>query len=161
MLLRPGQVCEHVRLLHQGAVIYYDGVEEELQLEQVGWIAQPGEMVVEITSFFQQTPTLQHLKCTVDCAFLTLSHADLQGLYAASLAWNTIGRRLGEQYMLLMAERVHLHKLNSAREKYRYFTERFPQALQSVSQRHIAAFLHIRPETLSRLRGRKGLNWLK
>jgi CRP-like cAMP-binding protein len=152
LLLRPGQVCDCIRFLHEGAVIYYDGVDEELQLEQVGWIAQPGELVMEINSFFQRTPTLTHLKCTVPCEFLTLSHSDLQTLYFESPAWNTIGRRWAEQYMLLMAERTHFHKLNSAEEKYRYFKERFPQTLQLVSQRHIAAFLHIRPETLSRLR---------
>ncbi len=155
LLLRPGEICDCIRFLHRGAVIYYDGIDEELQLEQVGWIARPGEMVLEITSFFQRIPTQVSLKCTVDCAFLTLPYADLQVLYFASPAWNTIGRRLAEEYMLLMAERTHFHKLNSAREKYRYFTERFPEALQLVSQRHIAAFLRIRPETLSRLRRKR------
>jgi len=48
-------------------------------------------------------------------------------LYFESPAWNTAGRRLAEQYMLLMAERTHFHKLNLAQEKYRYFSERFPQ----------------------------------
>lgn len=161
ILLRPGQVCDCIRFLHRGIVIYYDGVDEELQLEQVGWIAQPDELVIEINSFFQRVPTEVYLKCTADCEFLTLSHSDLQALYLDSPTWNTIGRRWAEQYMLLMAERTHFHKLNSAEEKYRYFTERFPQTLQMVSQRHIAAFLRIRPETLSRLRGRKGLNSLK
>lgn len=155
LLLRPGQVCDCLRFIHKGAVIYYDSIDEELQLEQVGWIAQPGEMVVEIISFFQRTQTQTHLKCTVPCEFLTISYADLQSLYFESPAWNTAGRRLAEQYMLLMAERTHFHKLNLAQEKYRYFAERFPQALQLVSQRHIAAFLHIRPETLSRLRSKR------
>lgn len=155
LLLRPGEVCNCVRFLHRGAVIHYDDVDEEQQLEQVGWIAQPGEMVLEINSFFQRNPTQGYLKCTVDCAFLTLSYADLQALYFESPAWNTVGRRLAEEHMLLMTERTHVHKLNSALEKYRYFTERFPEALQLVSQRHIAAFLHIRPETLSRLRTRR------
>ncbi len=156
-LLYPGQVCNCLRFLHRGAVIYYEGLDEELQLEQVSWIAQPGEMVVEISSFFQQTPTRQYLKCTADCAFLSLSYENLQTLYAQSAAWNTVGRRLVEQHMLLMAERTRFHQLSQAREKYRYFTERFPQALQLVSQRHIAAFLGIRPETLSRLRRKKKL----
>lgn len=156
VLLQPGQVCDCLRFLYRGAVIHYDSVNEELQLEQVGWIAQPGEMAVEIISFFLRKPTQQYMKCTVSCEFLTLSYADLQALYFESPAWNTAGRHLAEQHMLLMAERTHFHKLNSAQEKYRYFTERFPQALQLVSQRHIAAFLHIRPETLSRLRGKRG-----
>lgn len=155
LLLQPGQVSDCIRFLHRGAVIYYDSVDEEQQLEQVGWIAQPGEMVLEIISFFQRCPTEVYLKCTTDCAFLTLSYTDLQALYFASPAWNTIGRRMTEEYMLLMAERTRFHQLNSAQEKYRYFSERFPQALQLVPQRHIAAFLGIRPETLSRLRSRK------
>ena len=152
LLLHPGQVCNHLRFLHTGAVIYYEGIDEEMQLEQVGWIAQPTEMVIEINSFFQRSPTQQHLKCTVPCTFLTLTYDDLQALYAESSAWNTAGRRLTEAYLLLMAERSYLHQLNSAREKYRYFNERFPEAQQLVSQRHIAAFLRIRPETLSRVR---------
>ncbi len=152
LLLSPGQVCDQVRFLHSGAVIYYEGIDEELQLEQVGWIAQPTEMVIEINSFFQRLPTQQHLKCTVPCEFLTIRYEDLQALYAESPAWNTAGRRLTEAYMLLIAERTYFHLLNSAREKYRYFRDRFPEALQLVSQKHIAAFLRIRPETLSRLR---------
>ena len=152
LLLHPGQVCNQLRFLHTGAVIYYEGIDEEMQLEQVGWIAQPTEMVIEINSFFQRLPTHQHLKCTVPCEFLTIRYEDLQALYAESPAWNTAGRRLTEAYMLLIAERTYFHLLNSAREKYRYFRDRFPQALQLVSQKHIAAFLRIRPETLSRLR---------
>lgn len=155
VILKPGQVCDCIRFLHRGAVIYYDSVDEELQLEQVGWIAQPGELVMEIASFFQRAPTEVHLKCTVPCEFIVLMQSDLQELYFESPAWNTIGRRLLEQYMLLMAERTHFHKLNSAQDKYRYFAERFPEALQLVSLRHIAAFLRIRPETLSRLRAKR------
>ncbi|MBK7938618.1 MAG: cyclic nucleotide-binding domain-containing protein [Lewinellaceae bacterium] len=91
-LLRPGEVCNCVRFLHRGAVIHYDDVDEEQQLEQVGWIAQPGEMVLEINSFFQRNPTQGYLKCTLDCTFLTLSYVDLQAMYFESPAWNTIGR---------------------------------------------------------------------
>lgn len=152
LLLRPGQVCDQVRFLHTGTVIYYESINEEMQLEQVGWIAQPTEMVIEINSFFQRLRTQQHLKCTVPCEFLTIRYEDLQALYAESAAWNTAGRRLTEAYMLLIAERTYFHLLDSASEKYRYFSERFPEALQLVSQKHIAAFLRIRPETLSRLR---------
>lgn len=157
LILKPGQVCDCIRFLHRGAVIYYDSVDEELQLEQVGWIAQPGELVMEIASFFQRAPSEVHLKCTVPCEFIVLMQSDLQELYFESPAWNTIGRLLLEQYMLLMAERTHFHKLNSAQDKYRYFAERFPEAFQLVSLRHIAAFLRIRPETLSRLRAKKGI----
>lgn len=152
LLLQPGEVCNHVRFLHEGAVIYYEHVDEALQLEQVRWIAGPAEMVIEINSFFQRTPTSQYLKCTSPCSFLTMSYADLQQLYEESPAWNTAGRRLAEAYMLLMAERTYFHQLNSAREKYHYFLGRFPDVFQLVSLRHIAAFLKIRPETLSRLR---------
>ncbi len=157
LLFSPGQVCDQVRFLHRGAVIYYESIDEELQLEQVTWIAQPTEMVIEINSFFQRLPTQQHLKCTAPCEFLTLQYDDLQALYAESPAWNTAGRRLTEAYMLLIAERTYFHQLNSAREKYQYFNERFPEARQLVSQKHIAAFLRIRPETLSRVRSTKPL----
>ena len=152
LLLCPGQVCDHLRFLHRGAVIYYEGIDEEMQLEQVGWIALPTEMVIEINSFFQRLPTQQYLKCTVPCEFLTISFHDLQALYAESPAWNTAGRRLTEAYLLLITERTYFHLLNSAREKYQYFIDRFPEAQQLVSQKHIAAFLRIRPETLSRVR---------
>ncbi|HOY08229.1 MAG TPA: hypothetical protein PLO67_22630 [Saprospiraceae bacterium] len=155
LLLRPGEVSNHLRFMHEGAVICYEHVDEELQLEKVGWIARPSELVLEINSFFQRSPTLQYLKCTAPCAFLTLTYDDLQMLYVESPAWNTAGRRLFEEYMLLMAERTYLHQLNTAKEKYKYFTERFPEATQLFSLRHIAAFLRIRPETLSRLRSPK------
>lgn len=155
LLLQPGAVCDRLRFLTDGAVIYYEHVDVEMQLEQVTWIARPSEMVLEINSFFQRLPTRQHLKCTAPCTFLSLSYDDLQMLYAESPAWNTAGRRLTEAYMLLLAERTYFHQLNFAKEKYRHFMERFPEATQLVTQRHIAAFLRIRPETLSRLRSAK------
>jgi hypothetical protein len=155
LLLRPGEVSNHLRFMHVGAVIYYEHIDEEIQLEKVGWIARPSELVLEINSFFQRSPTLQFMRCTVPCTFLTLTYDDLQMLYAESPAWNTAGRRLFEDYMLLMAERMYFYQLNSAKEKYKYFTDRFPEATQLVSLRHIAAFLRIRPETLSRLRSRQ------
>jgi len=67
----------------------------------------------------------------------------LPTLYAESPAWNTAGRRLFEEYMLLMAERTYLHQLNTAKEKYKYFTERFPETTQLFSLPHIAGIFAV------------------
>jgi hypothetical protein len=40
----------------------------------------------------------------------------------------------------------------SPRERFLFFTERHPDLLQRVPQKHIASFLNIQPETFSRFK---------
>lgn len=64
-----------------------------------------------------------------------------------------IGKILEEQNYLCILERMIYLQTKAAKEKYLYFINKYDKKIvQRVPQLHIASYLGITPETLSRVR---------
>ena len=64
------------------------------------------------------------------------------------------GGRLEAFYRTEVYERLLEHYAASPQQRYEALLERCPDLLQMVSLRELASYLGVRPETLSRIRGR-------
>ncbi|MDQ3101645.1 MAG: hypothetical protein M3R08_09690 [Bacteroidota bacterium] len=83
-----------------------------------------------------------------------IRHTDLQELYAQFPIMERFGRLILEELIRGRATReIELLTL-SAEERYRKLLDRSPHLLQLVSQKDIASYLRMTPETFSRLRAR-------
>jgi CRP-like cAMP-binding protein len=71
--------------------------------------------------------------------------------------WHTLLHRVLERLYLAKAEREYELLGLDAEERYRRFCARLPQIESLVAQRHVASYLGITPEHLSRVRARLGL----
>jgi CRP-like cAMP-binding protein len=58
---------------------------------------------------------------------------------------------------MMSEERAILHRTISALERYKIMIKKYPQIMQKVKLGQIASYLGISPETLSRVRGNKGI----
>jgi len=57
-----------------------------------------------------------------------------------------------KKHVTVLQERIHVSISLSAEEKYKRMMQVYPNILQRAPQQHIASFLGITPETLSRVR---------
>lgn len=77
----------------------------------------------------------------------------MNGLYASSLGLANLGRRLMEQQLLSTENWLISAGSPKAKERYLTLIKEHPELLQNVPLKHIASYLWITPQSLSRIRG--------
>lgn len=113
-------------------------------------------MAGSFTSFLTQAPSDWALQALTPCRLVTISHELLQVLYARHACWLRWGLRVLETQFLHKCRRETGFLRLSAAERYAALRQQFPTLEQQVAQYHLASYLGISPETLSRLRAPKG-----
>lgn len=153
-LHRQGKVCSHLWFLEQGVARYFH--TDESGKETNDWFAFEGEVMTLSSSVFKGTPAEESIQLLEDARYYRLAHADLQKRLATDHAlclWY-IGL-LEQHYMLQMEDRLTDLQFLSARERYEKLLRRVPGILNRISLGHIASYLNITQESLSRIRAGK------
>ena len=76
----------------------------------------------------------------------------MQQLYNKYSAWQNIGRILVEKEYMVMEQYASVLNNQSAKEKYLRLLNEQPAIIQKASVQHIASYLGVTRETLSRIR---------
>jgi len=151
-LLKQGEKSDKIYFIVEGAVrIYYlnkDGQEKNT------WFLFENEMVVSVHSFFSSQASFEYIKTLEDCSLIVLSRKKLEQLYEKFVSFNIIGRKLTEYYYIRNEAQANSLRMHSAKERYHQLVEVQPQILRRVPLGHIASYLGISAETLSRIRSR-------
>jgi len=148
ILLREGQVCNHVYFVQEGLLrVYYlkDGVEI-----CSGLLAEGG-VVISVKSFFNRETGDEFIQALEDTSVYYINYDELELLYKDFPEFNIIGRRLITDYYVKSEERNYLLRKQTAHEKFAYFQKNFGHLTARVPRRDIASYLGINLETLSRL----------
>lgn len=150
LLLSEGEKSDKIYFIVKGAVrIYYlnkDGQEKNT------WFLFENELVVSVHSFFASQASFEYIKTMEDCSLIVLSRKKLEQLYEKFLSFNIIGRKLTELYYIRNEAQANSLRMHAAKERYGQLIAAHPQILQRVSLGHIASYLGISAETLSRIR---------
>ena len=101
---------------------------------------------------FFDKPSIENIQFLEDSTLYYISSNDLNELYKVSLQMNIIGRKMAEEYCKILEERSFSLQTHSAEERYNDFLKREPEAILRISLGHIASYLGISQETLSRIR---------
>lgn len=145
-----GDRCTHLALIEAGYLrtFHIDEQGNEITTD----FNQPSEFCGSYYSFYAQKPSFEIIESITDCEIYLLSYRDLQDLYAKSFQMNVFGRSILEKACidrdLRLKKIIHL----SAKEKYEWFLENYAGVYKVAKLIHIASFLGINPETLSRVR---------
>ena len=150
-LLRAGKVCDHLWYLHRGLARHY--YTDEQGKDTNVWFAHEGEIMTEVSSFCHRIPSLESIQLLEDSEIYALSHKQVYGLLAESHAFALWYIRLIEvSYVGQIEDRIGDLQFLNAPQRYAKLIERFPDILQRTSLGHIASYLNITQETLSRIR---------
>lgn len=120
------------------------------------WFLQEKKLAVSVQSFFLQVPSNEVIEALEPCELLYLTVEELGFAYSTYMELNYIIRELLQTYYLIKEEHAYqLQKSATARERFDWFQKRFPDVITRVAMRHIASFLGVTEETLSRIRSPK------
>ena len=106
--------------------------------------------VTDYRSFLHREPASIHIEALEDTEVFSLD--DVQFLYNKLKKGERFGRLMAEEAYSYLHTIVIDRQTKSAKERFLEFTQRTPFLLEKVPQYHVATFLGITPQHLSRLK---------
>ncbi|WP_407481790.1 Crp/Fnr family transcriptional regulator [Elizabethkingia meningoseptica] len=122
--------------------------------EATFYFAFEQDFVSAYDSFITQTPCRYSLQALEDTSLLRISWDDVQDLYQKSCKWERIGRILNEQAYIERADREFSLLAKSPQERYESLFQQNPEVIKRIPLKHIASYIGITPQALSRIRKR-------
>ena len=152
LLLELEQRAQRLYFIDKGIVhnYYYQNGRKV-----TSWFYSENQFVTAWYSFYGQNTSFEEMQCLENCALYSISFDKYQKLIADSPAFGNFARLLAEESLAFLDYFSKGWSFLSAIEKYTLLLEYFPDIEQRVNLGHIASFLGISQETLSRIRGKR------
>ncbi len=151
IILSEGEICKYAWVVLKGIIRSFHYVGES---EVTSSLMKPHHIVISVESFHTQTPAFESLEALQSSLLARIHYQQLEKLYQQFPDFNYTGRRLTEQYLFLMEERLYLLRKHKAIDKYKFFLKNYPGLINEIPLKYIASFLGINQETLSRVRNK-------
>lgn len=153
VIVREGNKNANLYLIKEGI---WRGYYHKNGVDTTIWFASEGEAAFSIWGYIDNSYSQITIESMNDSVGYCISSMALNKLFESSIAMANLGRRLME-YQQMSIENW-LISAGSPRAKERYLTliRETPELLQYVPLKHIASYLWITPQSLSRIRAGKG-----
>lgn len=150
-LLKIGEIENYVSFIAKGIVrLYIPKVEFDLTF---GFVFD-NEFITGYDSLLTQSPSKYQVETLTETILWRISKKDLQEVYEKTDSGNIIGRKMAEKMFLIKSKRELSLLSKTAEERYiDLFSDR-PILLQQISLKHIASYIGVTPQALSRIRKR-------
>lgn len=143
------KVCKHSYIIEKGsarAYHYKDGKEI------ISHFAFEGEAITAIDSLLQRKKSKYNIELLEDSTLFSVSYDQMEAFYQKSNIHERLGRLFLQQVYVDLVERIEDIQFHTAKERYKNLLKKQPHILQRVALMHIASYLGISQETLSRIR---------
>jgi len=149
--LAEGQICKQVGFVVKGLMRYYINHDGE---EKTYAFSQENNYVCNYESFLPQNPSSKIIQALEDSDVFVISHNDLQLLYASVREGERFGRIAIEAVFLQLLQDVSSFYTETPELRYERFIKNHADLQQRISQYHIASYVGVKPQSLSRIRKR-------
>ena len=147
--LQRGSVCRQIAFVDEGLFRHFylnDGKE------MTNCFCRENTITTAYTSLITQKESDVAIQAIEPSKLIILSYDGLQSLYKRDPFWQQLGRMAAEQEFLVTKSHHRFLIELSATERYQYILKKDPELLQRVPLNHLATYLQVAPETLSRIR---------
>ena len=149
---RPDEPCTRLTFVNSGLLRVFFLTEEA---ERNCRFLPEGSWYTDFESFTNGTPSREHLQALEDSEVVQIEKAELERLYREHSNLERVGRLLTEQALLEIHRRNQMLTLETPEARYERLCAEAPDLINRVPQYHLASFLNLRPESLSRIRRRR------
>ncbi len=148
--LKAGEVPRHIGYVVAGLMrLYYintDGVEitKHFCMENTLAISYSAFLLREGSSFY--------IQALEDTELYVFDYDTYRDLLAGHACWQSVAKKLSDLLFIIKEKREAELLLCNAQERYGRFLKDYPNLEKRLNQYHIASYLGITPESLSRIR---------
>ncbi|EON76036.1 cAMP-binding protein [Lunatimonas lonarensis] len=132
-------IVKHAYLSEKGEIITCD-------------FSMEGQFLTDYGSFTTNRASLYQFQALEELHFYRINLVDLMNLYASHPKIETFGRMIAEQTTERITQMARSLISEKASDRYERLLKEKPDLLQRVPQKYIAAYLGVKPESLSRIR---------
>jgi len=149
LISKAGEVCDRLYLIKKGMVRGYFVSDTS---EITTWIDSENEVFTSITGFFRNQKSEEYIQSLENTYCDYLEYEDYKYCLNHFPEMRHINRMLLEEYYILAEHRVYLARIPNAGKRLDFFMEHIKsQIVDRIPRKHLASYLAMRPETLSRL----------
>ena len=150
-LLSEGKVENYLSFIESGIVRYW--IERDDREICFDFIFE-GSFFSAYPSFLTKKPTTWNIQTLTPTVIWRISYSDLQLIYKKTSVGERIGRLAAEQLAIEAINREISLLTKTPEERYLKLFSEYPLFIQSIPLKHLASFIGVTPQALSRIRKR-------
>ncbi|MDC3220596.1 Crp/Fnr family transcriptional regulator [Flavobacteriales bacterium] len=153
VLIREGQTVSKTFFVTHGSLRSFcadkEGKEHTLQFAIKDW------WISDFMAIYNNEPASLTVECISDSAVIEFNALELNEIYLQFPEFEPFQRKNLERHVVSLHKRILNQLQLTALEKYNLFLEQYPNIEQHVPNYHIASYLGITQQSLSRVRAEK------
>jgi CRP-like cAMP-binding protein len=150
-IIKEGQTCREIAFVYKGLFRIFnlnDGVEVN------SCFCFENSFACPFSSIVNQMPSTESIQALEDSIIVTFSYESCNQISKENKQWQALRQILTENECIRLTDRANFLSFETALEKYKNLLRIQPEIIQRVSIQHIASYIGVSRETLSRIRSK-------
>ena len=148
-LLQEGFKCKYLYIVEKGFLrMFYHGIDAH---EYTHWFADDGSVCTSPFSFFRGEPNILNIEALEDSEIIMLNLKQTEKIVSLIEKDAKPIRNIFIEMSMIMSRRIINMNTESAESQYIRFKEEFPKVFNRAKKAHIASYIGVRPQSLSRI----------
>lgn len=150
-LFSPGRPFTKLWFIEEGLIRAYRIIEGE---DYTFFFFTRQEFAVDYQSYLTKQDSPLFFEALADSQYIEFSKKSIEDLYRIYHSFEHVGRLMAEKAYLSATERLKQFQAEPLELRYQKLLERDPKLFQKIPQYHIASYLGVKPQSLSRIRAK-------
>ena len=150
ILLKAGVIFKKLYFIKKGAIRFYYINDNGDDITH--WFIFDNDFVTELDSFYRGSPSQYYMETLEDTELLVLTQEQNQSLFVKHPNLLVLWNEIMADYLVQFGEKVKDLQFRDAKTRYDNLILKYPDILQRVALGHIASYLGMTQQSLSRIR---------